>query len=76
MSVIVALIGLLIVVLVAGVVWYIVTEKLLPLVPMAQPFKAIAESLIILIALAVVIWAIIWVLGLVGIHVPIPSFFH
>ncbi len=63
------LIGLLILVIVLGVVWYCI-QLLLPLIPMSEPFATIARVLVILILAMIVIYIVLQLLAAGGIHVP------
>ena len=67
-----SLIGFLLILLVLGVLWWIVKDKLLPMLPVAEPFSTLIQIVLVLILLFIVVWAIIWVVGLAGIHVPTP----
>lgn len=63
------LIGIIFVLIFLGVVWWAV-QQLLPLIPIAEPFRTIIRVLMILILVLIVLWIIATLLGLVGIHVP------
>lgn len=64
-----AIIGLILLVIFLGVVWYCI-QLLLPLIPMAEPFRTILRVLIILLVAAVALYVITVLLGFAGIHVP------
>lgn len=62
------LIGLIFLCIVLGVLWWAV-QQLLPLLPIAEPFRTIIRVLCILILVIVVIWVLIALLQMAGIHV-------
>jgi hypothetical protein len=64
-----AVIGLILLVVFLGVVFYCV-QMLLPLIPLAEPFATILRVLVILLVAIVVIYVIIVLLGMAGVHVP------
>lgn len=64
-----AAIGILLTFFLAGVVWYCI-QRLLTTVPIAEPFATFLQVGIILITALFVIWAIVTLLGLAGVHVP------
>ena len=63
------LIGIIIVLIIAGVVWWAI-QQLLPMIPLPEPFRRIIHILLILILVLIVIWVLLTLLGLVGVHVP------
>lgn len=65
------LIGLVLLVVILGVIWWAI-QKLLPLIPMGEPFRTIVYVLLVVIVAFIAIWVIITLLGMAGIHVPIP----
>ena len=62
-------IGLIILVVFLGIVWWAI-QQLLPMIPIAEPFRTILRVLIVLLLAVIVIYVIITLLGLAGIHVP------
>jgi len=62
------LLGLVILVVVLGVIWWAINQ-LLPLIPIEEPFRTILRVLLVLILVVVVIYIIIALLGVGGIHV-------
>lgn len=64
-----AIIGLILLVIFLGVVWYCI-QLLLPLIPMAEPFATILRVLVILLIAAVVLYVIVQLLGYAGVSVP------
>lgn len=62
------LIGLILLCIVLGVVWWAV-QQLLPLIPLAEPFRTIIRVLMIVILVIVVLYVIVALLGAGGIHV-------
>jgi hypothetical protein len=71
-----AIIGLILTLIILGWLWWAITAKLLPLIPIAEPFASIIQVLIAFLLLMVVIWAIVTILGLAGIHVPLLTGFR
>lgn len=67
------LIGIIFVCIVLGVMWWAV-EQLLPLIPIAEPFRTIIRVLMIVVLVIVVLWVIAQLLGAGGIHVSTFSF--
>jgi hypothetical protein len=64
-----ALVGIIILLIVVGVVWWAV-QQLLPLIPLPEPFRRIINVLLVLILVLIVIYVLMVLLGTVGIHVP------
>lgn len=64
-----ALIGLILLVLVAGFCFWAI-QQLLGLVPLAEPFATLLRILLYAIVLIIVIYAIVYLLGMMGVHVP------
>lgn len=67
-----ALIGFLLLLLVAGFIFWAV-QQLLALVPMAEPFATIIRIVLYAIVLLIVIYAIVTLLGFAGVVVPHAS---
>lgn len=63
------LIYLILVLIVAGVVWWAI-QQLLPMVPLPDPFRRIVYVLLVLVVVLIVIWVILQLLGAAGIAVP------
>jgi hypothetical protein len=63
------LIGIIIVLIILGVVWWGITQ-LLPLLPLPAPFDRIINVLLRIILVLVVLWVILVLLGAAGVHVP------
>jgi hypothetical protein len=70
MAVIGALIGVVIVILLLGVVYWGI-QQLLPLIPLPDPFRQIVHVVMVLILVLIVIYIILVLLSAVGIHVPL-----
>ena len=66
-----ALIGLIVVCIVLGFCWW-AFHQLIGLVPIAEPFVTLIRILFAAIILVVVIWAIMFLLGQVGVPVTMP----
>ena len=65
------LVGIIIVLLICGIVYWAITQ-LLPLIPLPAPFARIINVLLVLIMCLIVIWIILLLLGAAGIHVWSP----
>jgi len=65
MSVIMALIEIIVVLIIAGVIWWAIQE-LLPLLPLPDPFRRIINVLLVVILVLIVLWVIVGLLGLFG----------
>lgn len=70
MSMIGAVIGILLLLAFLGVVWHVVVNIWLPRLTIAEPFMSIIRGVLIILVALIVIWAIVTILGFVGIHVP------
>ena len=68
-SVIGSLIGIIVVLIIMGVVWWAISQ-LLPLLPLPSPFAQIINILLRVILVLVVLWVILVLLGAAGVHVP------
>ena len=66
------IIGLIFVCILLGVIYWAV-QQLLPLIPLAEPFKTIVRVLMVLILVIIVIYAIKMLLEPVGVNVPFPK---
>lgn len=64
-----AIVGLIFVLIVAGVVYWAI-QQFLPLIPLAEPFRTAVNVLMVLLLVIVVLWIIAVLLGLIGVHVP------
>lgn len=62
------LIGLIFICIILGVLWWAINQ-LLPLIPLAEPFRTIVRVLMILVLVLVVLYVIAQLLGVAGIHV-------
>ena len=65
-----ALIGLIITLVIAGVIWWAV-KQLIALVPLAEPFATLVRVLLVLVGVLIVIYVLLQILGIAGVHVPI-----
>jgi uncharacterized membrane protein YwzB len=64
-----AVIGIIFALIVLGVVWWAV-QQLLPLIPLAEPFRTIVHVLVTVLAVIIVLWVIAQLLALAGFPVP------
>jgi len=64
-----AIIGLILLVIFLGVIWWAI-QQLLPLIPVAEPFATILRVLVVLLLFFIVVYVIVVLLGMAGIHVP------
>ncbi len=60
-----AIIGIIVTLIIAGVVFWAV-QQLLPLLPMPEPFRRIIYVLLVVLIVIVVVWVILQLLGLVA----------
>ena len=65
-------IGLLFVLIILGVLWWAIVNKLYPLISpyVGEPFNTIIYVVIIILFVCIVLWAIATLLGMAGVHVP------
>jgi len=63
------LIGIIFVVILLGTLWWAV-QQLLPLIPIAEPFRTILRVLMVAILVIIVLWVIVQILQVGDIHVP------
>ena len=64
------IIGIIFALIVLGVIWWAV-QQLLPLIPMAEPFRTIIRVLITVVAVLIVLWVIAQLLAIAGFPVPL-----
>lgn len=67
------LIGLIFALIVLGVLWWAV-QRLIALIPLAEPFRTIINVLLILVGVLVVLWILAMLLGMAGVAVHWPKF--
>jgi hypothetical protein len=65
-----ALIGILLLVIVTGVIFWGL-QQLLPLIPLEPPFRVIVHVIMVLILVLVVVYIVLVLLSSVGVNVPI-----
>lgn len=63
-----SIIGLILVCIILGVVYWAV-QRLLALIPLAEPFRTIVDILMVVIMVLIVVWFIVVILSMAGIHV-------
>jgi hypothetical protein len=63
-----ALIGIIFTLVILGVLWW-ACQKLLALVPIAEPFRTIIYVVMVVVMVLIVLWVLATILGLGGIHV-------
>lgn len=66
------LIGIIILLIVVGVIWWAI-QQLLPLIPLPEPFARIINVLLVLLLVLVVLYVILMLLGSV---VSLPGWLH
>ncbi len=66
------LIGIIILLIIVGVVWWAI-QQLLPLIPLPEPFRRIIHVLLILILVLIVLYVILMILGSI---VTLPPWLH
>ena len=67
-----ALATLVILVLLLGFGWWAI-QTLIGLVPLAEPFKTIMYVVLMGILVIIVVYALIYLLGMFGVHVALPG---
>ncbi len=72
MHIIGAFVAFLLLIVLAGLVWWAV-QQLIALVPMTEPFITIVRIVMAFVVFAIVAWAIVTLLGMFGISVPFPA---
>lgn len=65
-----SLIALIFTLIIIGVVWWAL-QRLMALIPLAEPFRTIVYVLSVLLMVLIVLYVMAQVLGIAGIHVPI-----
>ena len=63
------LISIIITLVVIGIIWWAI-QQLLPLIPMAEPFRTIIRVLMTVILVLIVLWVMLTLLGYAGFHTP------
>jgi hypothetical protein len=63
-----ALVGIIFTLIILGVLWWGI-QKLMALIPIAEPFKTIIYVLCVIILVLIVLYVIATLLGFAGIHV-------
>jgi hypothetical protein len=66
------IIGLIFLCLIAGFIWW-AAQQLLAMVSIAEPFATFIRILVAFLVLIIVLYAFSALLGLAGIHVPMPG---
>jgi hypothetical protein len=69
MGIIGTLIGIIVLLIILGVVWWAI-QQLLPLIPLPEPFRRIIYVLMVVILVLIVLYVILALLGVAGLHVP------
>jgi hypothetical protein len=62
------LIGIVFTLIILGVLWWAV-QRLMALIPIAEPFRTIIYVLSVVIMVLIVLWIVAALLGIAGIHV-------
>ena len=63
------IISLILIVIVLGVLFW-AAQRLLPLIPLAEPFHTILSVLLVLLGVFVTLYVLIMILNSAGVHVP------
>ena len=63
-----ALIGIIFTLIILGVLWW-AAQRLMALVPIAEPFRTIIYVVMVVLMVVIVLWVIAAILGIGGIHV-------
>jgi hypothetical protein len=64
-----ALIGIIIVLIVVGVIWWAI-QQLLPLIPLGEPFATIVRVLLVVVLVLIVLWVLLQLLAMAGAPIP------
>lgn len=62
------MIGIIFVLIILGVLWWAL-QRLMALIPIAEPFRTIIYVLCVVILVLIVLWIMAQLLGIAGIHV-------
>lgn len=72
-----ALIGFIIVLILAGFAYWALQQLLAIVSPyIAEPFATLVRIVLIFILILIVIWAIVYLLGMIGVSVPVFNGMH
>ncbi len=63
------LIGVIFTLIIVGVLWW-ACQRLMALIPIAEPFKTIIYVLCVIVLVLIVLYIISMLLGMAGVHVP------
>ena len=63
------LISIIVTLILLGVIWWAI-QQLLPLIPLAEPFRTIIRVLMTVILVLIVLWVMLTLLGYAGFHTP------
>ncbi len=63
------LIGVIFTLIIVGVLWW-ACQRLMALIPIAEPFKTIIYVLCVVVLVLIVLYIISMLLGMAGVHVP------
>lgn len=72
MGLIGTLIGIIVVLLICGVIYWGI-QQLLPLIPLPEPFARIIHVLLVIILVLIVLWVVLQLLGAI---VSLPPWLH
>ena len=64
------LLGLIILLVIIGVLFW-AAQKLMALIPLAEPFRTVIYVLFVVLAVLIVVWVFVTMLEAVGVRVPI-----
>jgi len=63
-----ALVGIIFTLIILGVLWW-AAQRLMGLIPIAEPFRTIIYVVMVVLMVVIVLWVIAAILGIGGIHV-------
>jgi hypothetical protein len=66
------LIGIIFTLIILGTLWWAI-QRLMALIPIAEPFRTIIYVLCVVVLVVIVLYVITMLLGIGGIHVNAPS---
>jgi len=64
------IISLILLIIILGVLFW-AGQRLMALIPLAEPFRTILYVLLVLLTVVIVIYVFVTILGMAGIHVPL-----
>lgn len=73
MNLIAALLGLILFLVIIGVLFWGL-QRIIAVLPIAEPFTTIIYVILVVIGVIIAVYVIIWLLNMAGVHVALPHF--